>query len=252
MSQPGRHPTGSVVERSTTDIRTLLHQLPIFADLDASAVDRLAARCVSRSVGEGHVLFNAGDACRGLYIVESGRVRIYRTSAEGKEQVLHIDGAGRAIAELPLFDGGAYPASAITIEPSRLVFLPRDDFEAVYRAHPDVAQAIIRALAKRLRHLVQVTETLAFHDVAARLAMLLAGYAERLGTTVDGGVELTLHRTQEELSLEIGTARESVSRAMRQLKRSGLIVPLQADRLRIPDVAKLRARARDRGRRADG
>lgn len=240
------------MERSTTDIRTLLRQIPIFAELDTSAIDRLAARCVPRNVGDGHVLFNAGDPCRGLYIIESGRVRIYKTSAEGKEQVLHIDGAGRAVAELPLFDGGAYPASAITIEPCRLVFLPRDDFEAVYRAHPDVAQAIIRALAKRLRHLVQVTETLAFHDVAARLAMLLAGYAERLGTIVNGGIEMKLDRTQEELSLEIGTARESVSRAMRQLKRSGLIVSLPAARIRIPDVAKLRARARDRGSRTDG
>ena len=177
---------------------------------------------------------------------------IYRTSAEGKEQVLHIEGPGRAVAELPLFDGGAYPASAITIEPSRLAFLSRSDFEAVYRAHPDVAQAIIRALGKRLRHLVQVTETLAFHDVAARLAMLLAGYAERLGRPVGGGVELTLRRTQEELSLEIGTARESVSRAMRQLKRSGLIASLPGDRIRIPDVAKLRARAQERGARDNG
>jgi len=229
------------VERTTTDIKALLHQLPIFAELDANAVARLAARCVSRSVVDGHVLFNAGDSCRGLYVIESGRVRIYRTSPEGKEQVLHVEGAGRAVAELPLFDGGVYPASAITIEPSRLVFLPRDDFEAVYRAHPDVAQAIIRALGKRLRHLVQVTETLAFHDVAARLAMLLAGYAERLGTPVNGGVEMTLGRTQEELSLEIGTARESVSRAMKQLRRKGLVLPIERNRLLVPDLARLRA-----------
>lgn len=240
------------MEQIATDINSLLHQLPIFAELEESAVARLAARCVSRNVGDGHVLFNAGDSCRGLYVIESGRVRIYRTSPEGKEQVLHVEGPGRAVAELPLFDGGAYPASAITIEPSRLAFLPREDFEAVYRAHPDVAQAIIRALGKRLRHLVQVTETLAFHDVAARLAMLLAGYAERLGTPVDGGVEMTLGRTQEELSLEIGTARESVSRAMRQLKGSGLIETLAGDRIRIPSIAKLRARAQDRAVRADG
>jgi CRP/FNR family cyclic AMP-dependent transcriptional regulator len=238
------------VGQTAGDIKALLHHLPIFAELDESAIARLAARCVSRSVGDGHVLFNAGDSCRGLYVIESGRVRIYRTSPEGKEQVLHVEGAGRGVAELPLFDGGVYLASAITIEPSRLVFLPRDDFEAVYRAHPDVAQAIIRALGKRLRHLVQVTETLAFHDVAARLAMLLVGYAERLGTPVDGGVEMTLGRTQEELSLEIGTARESVSRAMRQLKGSGLIETLTGDRIRIPSIAKLRARAQDRTVRA--
>jgi len=234
------------VQGFSADASALLRGLPIFAELDDPIIRRLGARCVSRNVSEGHVLFAAGDVCRGLYVVESGRVRIYRTSPDGKEQVLHIEGPGRAVAELPLFDGGAYPAAAITIEPSRIAFLPREQFEAVYREHPDVAQAIIRALGKRLRHLVQLTETLAFRDVAARLAMLLASYAERLGEPTDAGIELALGRTQEELSLEIGTARESVSRAMRQLKRSGLIETMDGDRIRIPDLGLLRARARAR------
>jgi CRP/FNR family transcriptional regulator len=219
----------------------LLRQLPIFAELDDVAIARLAERCVARTVAAGHVLFTAGEACRGLYIVERGRVRIYRTSPEGKEQVLHIEGAGRPVAELPLFDGGPYPASAMTIEETRLVFLPRPDFEYLYRTHPDIAQAIIRGLGARLRHLVQVTETLAFRDVAARLAMWLADHAERSGKQGPRGVEITLRRTQEELSLELGTARESVSRAMKQLREKGLIEPLGRNRILIPDVARLRA-----------
>lgn len=224
----------------------LLQQLRIFEGLDEAAVTQLAGHCISRNVPAGHVLFSSGEACRGLYVIETGRVRIYRTSSEGKEQVLHIEGPGRPVADLPLLDGGPYPASAVTVEPSRLMFLPRSAFESVYHTHPDVAHAIIRVLGKRLRHLVQVTETLAFHDVAARLAMLLAGYAERDGTQMPAGVELTLDRTQEELSHEIGTARESVSRAMRQLKRSGLIEALGGKRIRIPDVARLRSRAQGR------
>lgn len=231
------------VQDSPADASALLRALPIFQELEESVIRGLASRCVSRNVGAGHVLFAAGDSCRGLYVVESGRVRIYRTNPDGKEQVLHIEGPGRAVAELPLFDGGVYPAAAITIEPSRLAFLPREVFEAMYREHPDAAHAIIRALGKRLRHLVQLTETLAFRDVAARLAMLLSSYAERLGEPTAAGIELALGRTQEELSLEIGTARESVSRAMRQLRRSGLIETMDGDRIRIPDLARLRARA---------
>lgn len=230
--------------RPTTDLTTLLHALPIFAELDVETMARLARRCVARSVAAGHVLFTTGEPCRGLYTIETGRVRIYRTSPEGREQVLHVEGPGRPVAELPLFDGGPYPASAVTLEPTRLVFLPRADFEHLYRNNPDAAQAIIRGLGRRLRHLVQVTETLAFRNVAARLAMLLAGYADRAGEATDGGVELLLDRTQEELSLEIGTARESVSRAWRQLKQQGLIEPLHGQRLRIPSVDRLRAVAR--------
>jgi len=233
-------------EDSSTGIAELLRQMAIFSELEDTAIHQLAARCVARDFGAGRVLFAAGDACRGLYVIQSGRVRIYRTSPDGKEQVLHMEGPGRPVAELPLFDGGPYPASAITVEPSRLMFLARDDFESMYREHPDIAQAIIRALGKRLRHLVHVTETLAFHDVAARLAMLLVGYAERSGTNTQFGIEIKLDRTQEELSMEIGSARESVSRAMRQLKRIGLVESLPRGRMRIPDIAKLRARAQGR------
>ena len=223
------------------DAAPLLRRLPIFSELDPVTLRQLAARCVSRSVPSGTVLFTAGETCRGLYVVERGRVRIYRTSPDGKEQVLHIEGAGRAVAELPLFDGGVYPASAVTIEASRLVFLLRADLEQLYRSSPDVAHAIICGLGKRLRHLVQVAQTLAFRDVAARLALLLANEAEQHGEFTQSGVELALGRTQEALALEIGTARESVSRAMRQLKRSGVIQTLGGTRLRIPDVDRLRA-----------
>lgn len=196
---------------------------------------------MTRSVPAGNVLFTTGEECRGLYMIESGRVRIYRTDPEGREQVLHVEGPGRTVAELPLFDGGPYPASAVTIEDSVLVFLPRAAFEYLYRNQPDFAHAVIRALGRRLRHLVHLTETLAFRDVAARLAMLLVGYAERGGVETKDGVEIELDRTQEELAHEIGTARESVSRAMKQLRRKGLIEPRERNRLLIPDVARLRA-----------
>jgi CRP-like cAMP-binding protein len=222
------------------DVRALLSGIPLFAEVDPGAIERMAERCVTRTVGAGHLLFRAGDPCRGLYVLASGRVRIFRVNSDGREQVLHIEAPGRPVAELPLLDGGAYPASAMTLEPATLVFLPREVFQALYRTNPDAADAIIHALAKRLRHLVQLTETLAFRDVAARLALLLAGYAERQGEEGPDGVRLALDRTQEELALEIGTARESVSRAFRQLERRGLVVREGPERLLIPDVRALR------------
>ncbi len=223
---------------------SLLKNIPIFAELDDASLERLAERCVARSFGAGYLLFNAGEPCRGLYMIESGHVRIYRTSPDGREQVLHVEGPGRPVAELPLLDGGAYPASAVTTEPSRLLFLSRADFEHVYRTNPDVAQAIIRGLGRRLRHLVHLTETLAFRDVAARLAFLLVEYAERIGQPTPAGIVITLERTQEELAREIGTARESVSRAFKQLRRQGLLETFEGNRVRIPDVDRLRAAAR--------
>ena len=224
----------------TVDIHSLLQQVPLFASFSDDARRRLGDRSLLRTYGAGHVLFTTGEPCRGLYVVESGRVRIFRTSPAGREQVLHTEGPGRPVAELPLLDGGSYPASAITEVESRLAFIPRGEFEALYRANPDVADAVIRELGKRLRHLVDVTETLAFRDVAARLASFLAQYAEQHGESTPDGTEIVLDRTREELSQELGTARESVSRALKQLTEKGLIEPLARKRMRIPDVAKLR------------
>jgi CRP/FNR family transcriptional regulator len=227
-----------------TEVHTLLTQIPLFAGFGDDALQRLAARSLLRTYAAGHLLFTTGEPCRGLYIVQSGRVRIYRTSPAGREQVLHVEGRGRPVAELPLFDGGAYPASAVTEVESRLAFVPRAEFEALYRANPDVADAVIRELGKRLRHLVHVTETLAFRDVAARLASFLAQFAESHGVGTAHGVEIVLDRTREELSQELGTARESVSRAMKQLAEKGVIEPLSRTRMRIPDLAKLRTLGR--------
>ena len=224
-----------------------LRGLPILAELDDAVLERLAARCVPRAVGSGFVLFRTGDRSSGLYVVLEGEVRIYRTSPDGKEQTLTVEGPGRPIAELPLFDGGPYPASAVTTAPSRLLFLPRAEFEHAFRTDPDVAAAVVHALGARLRHFVQLLETVAFRDVAARLAMLLAEYVDREGVGQDAVVELTLDRTQEELAAELGAARESISRAFKQLANRGLIRRRTGSRLELVAASQLRAWARGEG-----
>lgn len=230
--------------RWMTDLVALLRGVPLFAQLDDRTLKTLSARCVPRTVGAGFVLFRTGDRCNGLYLVLEGRVRIFRGSTDGREQVLALEGPGRPVAELPLVDGGPYPADAVTTEPSRLMFLPRGEFEHAFRSDPEVATAVVRALGTRLRHLVHLVEMVAFRDVAARLAMLLADYAERDGKVVGNRVQLTLSRTQEELATEIGTARESVSRALKQLRSKGLIISRKGQRLVMVEPAELRLWAR--------
>lgn len=225
-------------------LAAVLQNVPIFTGLGEPVLDRLASRCVPRAVGEGFMLFRAGDRCSGLYVVLEGRVRIYRTAPDGREQTIAVEGPGRPVAELPLFDDGPYPASASTSTASRLIFLPRGEFEHAFRTDPDVASSVVRALGARLRHMVQLVETLAFRDVAARLAMLLADYAEHDGVPVEDGVAVDLARTQEELAAEIGTARESVSRAMKQLKARGLIRKANGTKLHVAPPQRLRDWAR--------
>lgn len=228
-----------------TDLSLLLRNAPVFAELPEAVIERLAARCVPRGVGAGFSLFRAGDTCRGVYFVLEGRVRVFRTAADGREQTLTVEGPGRSVAEMPLFDGGPYPASAVTAVPSRLVYLPRGEFEHAFRTDPEVASAVVRAIGRRMRHLVQLIETVAFKDVAARLAMLFADYLDRDGAP-DGTdpVVLILDRTQDELATEIGTARESVSRALKQLQRVEMIVERNGVHLTLAPASQLRAWAR--------
>ena len=148
---------------------------------------------------------------------------------------------------IPLVDGGEYPATAVTAAPTRLMFLPRSEFEHAFRSDPAVATAVVRALGRRLRHLVQLVETVAFRDVAARLAMWLADYADRTGNPGDDTVTVTLDRTQDELATELGTARESVSRALKQLSAKGLIRSRKGNRLVVSPPDHLRAWARGGG-----
>lgn len=225
----------------------MLRGVPIFAELSNAALERLVVRCVPRAVGAGFTLFRAGERCSGLYVVLEGRVRIYRSSPEGKEQTLTVEGPGRPVAELPLVDGGPYPASAVTTAPSRLLFLPRAEFEHAFRTDPDVAAAVVRALGARLRHFVQLLETVTFRDVAARLAMLLADYSDRQGRVRGDVVELELERTQEELATELGTARESISRALKQLATRGLIRQRTGSSFVLAPSERLRAWARGEG-----
>ncbi len=230
-----------------TALVEVLRTVPFLADVSGPALERLAARCVPRTVGAGFTLFRAGEPCGGVYVVLEGQVRVYRTAHDGREQTLTVEGPGRPVAELPLFDGGPYPASAVTVVASRLAFLPRAEFEYAFRHDPDVASAVVAALGRRLRHLVQLVETIAFRDVAARLAMHLADYASRDGRLQGADVVLDLHRTQEELATEIGTARESVSRAIKQLKKVGLVRGLSGTVWRLAPVGQLRDWARGDG-----
>ena len=96
-----------------TERAAALRKVPLFSDLSDTEMDSLVGRALPRQFAQGEVIFAEGDPCQGLYVIQSGEVRIFKTSTGGREQVLTVEGPGDSIAELPVFDGGAYPASAV-------------------------------------------------------------------------------------------------------------------------------------------
>jgi CRP-like cAMP-binding protein len=167
--------------------------------------------------------------------VIEGAVQVYRSSAEGREQVLITQGPGQGVAEVPLFDGGPYPASGRMVEGGSLLFLAADDFHRLYREHPEIAEATIRELGRRLRRLVMLVEKISLREVHARVAAALLEYAEQAGNRE---AAFRLPRTQEQMASELATTRESVSRAMARLSRER-VIEKRGSRVRILDPRQL-------------
>ena len=218
----------------------LLKRVPIFSGLNEPELAFLTARVVQRKFGQGELIFGEGEPCAGLYVVESGTVRIFKSSAGGREQVLSIDGPGSSIAELPVFDGGNYPASAQAVTAATLLFFSKPDFHALCIQHPEVALKVLRVVGGRLRRLVGIIEELSFTTVRHRLAALLVRLAKAEGARTGSAAEFVLPVTNNELAAQIGTVRELVSRNLSRLQAEGLI-EIDGRSVRVPDVKRLEA-----------
>jgi len=216
---------------------TTLSRVALFGDLSEEELHALAHRTVKQHLKAGEILFAEGDPCQGFYVVESGEMKIFKTAASGREQVLTVDGAGNSIAEIPVFDGGPYPASAIANVDTTLLFVSKRDFRALILEHPDVALKVLKNVGLRLRRLVGLIEELSFTTVRNRLLTLLARLAKTEGQHTARGTEITLP-TNQEMASQIGTVRELVSRNLGRLQAEGLL-RLDGKRAIIPDVHAL-------------
>lgn len=221
-----------------------LQKTPLFAELDTDELTYIAERAVLRRFDAGQLIFSEGDACPGLWVIESGRVRIFKSSPNGREQVLAIESPGSSVAELPVFDGGKYPASAASLDGATLLFIGKEDFQALCLKRPQVALKVLRTVGRRLRGLVGMIEELSFSTVRHRLIALLVRMARR-GEHTSRGIAMTLPANNQELAARIGTVRELVSRSISRLQAENLI-QVEGRRVIIPDLKALQKELKDR------
>lgn len=200
-----------------------LGRVPYFRVLSARKRGALARRFRSVAFARHESVFVEGEPCDGLWIVVEGRLKVFRTSPRGREQVLHVEGPGATLGEVPLFDMGGYVASATTLSAARLIWVPRRELEDLCREHPEVALAIIATMARRVRAFAGLAGDLALRPVQARLGRLLLEEARRVGRQTPRGLEVTLPGTRDEIAARIGTVREPASRALSALARQGLV-----------------------------
>jgi CRP/FNR family transcriptional regulator len=217
----------------------VLRKTPLFANLTDQEMNSLAARVSKKQFRQGTILFGEGEPCAGLFLVVSGKIRIFKLSPSGREQVLSIEAPGSSFAELPVFDGGNYPASASALEDTEVLFISRKDFQNFCREHPDVALKVLAVVGSRLRRLVGIIEDLSFTTVRQRLISLVLRLAQSSGTTAKDGVHVELTKTHQDLAAELGTVRELVSRNLSRLQAEGFL-EIDGRKIILKDLAGLR------------
>jgi CRP-like cAMP-binding protein len=200
------------------DVIRQIAGMPLFAGLSKAQYEALARICVRRSCRKWERLFSEGDEGIGFYMVVTGRVKIFKVSVEGKEQILHLFGPGESFGEVSVFTGQGFPADAVAAVQTVLLFFPRLAFSALIQKDPTLALNMLAQLSGRLRHFAGLIEDLSLKEVPGRLAKYLLYLS---GKNSDGEVALDVSKGQ--LASLLGTIPETLSRILAKMNRQGLI-----------------------------
>lgn len=221
----------------------VLRQAPLFSGLDDESAGSLAASMSARTLRRGEVLFSEGDDGDQLYVVTEGKIKLGRTSADGRENLLAILGPGQMFGELSFFDPGPRSATATAVTEVEVKSLGHPALGPVLREQPDVALALLNQLAGRLRRTNEVVGDLVFSDVPGRVAKALLDLAGRFGRREDDGIHVNHDLTQEELAQLVGASRETVNKALADFASRGWM-RLEPRSVVILDLERLQRRAR--------
>jgi len=216
---------------------------PLFAALDDEAAAALSASMTECRLARGQVLFHEGESGDTLYVVTRGKVKLARTAADGRENVVALLAPGEMFGELSLFDPGPRTSRASAVTESRLLELGQKELRGWLTGRPEVAEALLRAMASRLRRTNETMSDLVFTDVPGRVAKALLDLARRFGSSSPDGVHVPHDLTQEELAQLVGASRETVNKALADFAGRGWL-RLEPRAVMLLDLDRLRRRAR--------
>jgi CRP/FNR family transcriptional regulator len=223
--------------RPPTRAEETLAQIPMFSSLDSAERAALASLAVERRYTPGALIFAEGEECEGIYLIGEGLVKIVKTTSAGREIMLTLESAPSTVAEVPIFDGGPYPASVVAVRDTVAYLISKSDFYRVCRAHPEIPMKMLRVMGKRLRQLVMLVQAVTFGSVRQRLARQLLDWQAEAGAS-----EFALPSSHEEMAMRLGTVREVVSRNLSRFQAEGLL-EIERRRVRVLDAEGLRSEA---------
>jgi len=223
--------------------RTVVMNTPLFAALDEETAGELLESMDRIHLNRGETVFLEGDPGDSLYIILKGKVKLGRSSADGRESLLTVLGPGEMFGELSLFDPGPRLSSATAVNDTELVSLGHQGLTTFLGDHPEVPMQMLAGLAHRLRRTNEDLSDMVFTDVPGRVAKALLDLAARFGSRVETGIQVTHDLTQEELAQLVGASRETVNKALADFAGRGWIV-LGAKSVILVDLERLRRRSR--------
>ena len=224
-------------------MESVLHQSPLFASLDQEGAQALMESLTEQIVAKGEILFHEGEFGDHLFLILEGKVKLGHASTDGRESLMAVLGPGEMFGELRLFDPGLRAATATALTQARVLSLGNTQLMPWLAGRPEVAAALLQALARRLRRTNEAMADLVFSDVPGRVAKALMELGEKFGTLIPGGLLVTHDMTQEELAQLVGASRETVNKALADFAQRGWI-SLESRQVLILDVERLGKRAR--------
>lgn len=202
----------------------LLKKVEFFSSLDSIQLGAILKVAETRLFPKNTTLFHRGEPGDSLYVILSGRVKAILIGEDGREVTLAFLSAGEIVGEMALFDSGERrSATVLTVEPSELMMLTREQFMRAIAANPTIALSVMKTLARRLRETSKRVGDLIFLDTFSRLARYLVELAEKEGHPLADGSTLITRPTQEEIAHFIGASRETVNRVLKELENQGFI-----------------------------
>lgn len=199
-----------------SDLIDFLDNTQLFQGLESEDLATIAQLSCRQTYGKGDSIFLQGDQADGFFIVYSGRVKVYKLSSHGREQILHIFAEGDHFAEVPAFDGDCFPASASALNKTEVLFFPRQLFLTLLEQNPNLAINLVKSFARHLRRFSQLVDNLSLREVPGRLAAYLLAQANNADH-----IELDISKGQ--LAALLGTIPETLSRTFYKLDREGII-----------------------------
>jgi CRP/FNR family transcriptional regulator, dissimilatory nitrate respiration regulator len=196
-----------------------ISSIPLFNGLPDDQIVAIQKIAVEKQINKGEIIFSEGDEGRGFFVIAEGRVKVFKVSTEGKEQILHIFGRGQPFGEVPVFTGQRFPANAQAIDKTRVLFFPRSSIVDLISANPSLALNMLAIMSKKLRQFAVQIENLSLKEMPARLASYLIFLADEQRTEDS----VTLKISKGQLASILGTIPETLSRVFAKLSGQNLI-----------------------------